>query len=138
MMNYRETTKQGYEILSLVDTGAMITEDRPYLLAIAKRETDFKPYIFCDGYDLTNGTWGTGSYYDSFDDASVYLAKRLLDWTATYRDDGAKTLLSYNTPIIRRNPDGTLKRLWFGWSATTGRHIASFCGLSKKQFEDLR
>ena len=53
-------------------------------------------------------------------------------------DDGAKTLLSYNTPIIRRNPDGTLKRLWFGWSATTGRHIASFCGLSKKQFEDLR
>ncbi len=26
-------------------------------------------------------------------------------------DDGAKTLLSYNTPIIRRNPDGTLKRL---------------------------
>lgn len=58
MMNYRETTKQGYEILSLVDTGAMIAEDRPYLLAIAKRETDFKPYIFCDGYDLTNGTWG--------------------------------------------------------------------------------
>ena len=39
MMNYRETTKQGYEILSLVDTGAMIAEDRPYLLAIAKRET---------------------------------------------------------------------------------------------------
>lgn len=78
MMNYRETTKHGYKILSLVDTGAMIAEDRPYLLAIAKRETDFKPYIFCDGYDLTNGTWGTGSYYDSFDDASVYLAKRLL------------------------------------------------------------
>lgn len=91
MMNYRETTKHGYKILSLVDTGAMIAEDRPYLLAIAKRETDFKPYIFCDGYDLTNGTWGTGSYYDSFDDASVYLAKRLLDWTATYRDDDNKS-----------------------------------------------
>lgn len=54
------------------------------------------------------------------------------------KDDGAKTLLSYNTPIIRRNPDGTLKRLWFGWSVTTGRHIASFCGLNKKQFMALQ
>lgn len=53
-------------------------------------------------------------------------------------DDGAKTLLSYNTPIIRRNPDGTLKRLWFGWSVTTGRYIASFCGLNKKQFMALQ
>lgn len=53
-------------------------------------------------------------------------------------DDGTETLYSYNTPIIRRNPDRTLKRLWFGWSATTGRHIASFCGLYKKQFEALR
>lgn len=78
MMNYRETTKQGYKILSLVDTGAKITEDRPYLLAIAKRETDFKPYIFCDGYNLADGTWGAGRYYDSFYDASVYLAKQLL------------------------------------------------------------
>lgn len=32
---------------------------------------------------------------------------------------------------------GTLKRLWFGWSATTGRHIATFCGMNKKQFEAL-
>lgn len=53
-------------------------------------------------------------------------------------DDGTETLYSYNTPIIRRNSYGTLKRLWFGWSATTGRHVASFCGLNKKQFEDLR
>lgn len=91
MMNYRETTKQGYKILSFIDTGAMITEDRPYLFAIAKRETDFNPYILCVGYDLTNGTWGHGRYYDSFDDASVDLAKELLKRTATYRDDDNKT-----------------------------------------------
>ena len=54
------------------------------------------------------------------------------------KDDGTETLYSYGTPIIRRNPDGTLKRLWFGWSATTGTHIKSFCGLNKKQFEALQ
>ena len=54
------------------------------------------------------------------------------------KDDGTETLYSYGTPIIRRNPDGTLKRLWFGWSATTGKHIISFCGLNKKQFEALQ
>ena len=54
------------------------------------------------------------------------------------KDDGTETLYSYNTPIIRRNPDGTLKRLWFDWSATTGKHIMSFCGLNKKQFMALQ
>lgn len=54
------------------------------------------------------------------------------------KDDGTETLYSYDTPIIRRNPDGTLKRLWFDWSATTGKHIMSFCGLNKKQFEALQ
>jgi len=33
---------------------------------------------------------------------------------------------------------GELKRLWFSdWTATTGRHIKSFCGLNKKQFMEL-
>lgn len=91
MMNYRETTNQGYKILSLVDTGIMITDNRPYLLAIAKRETDFEPYIFCNGYDLSNGTWYHGAYYDSFYHASVSLAKELLKWTAPYRDDDNKS-----------------------------------------------
>lgn len=52
-------------------------------------------------------------------------------------EDGTETLYSYHTPIIKRLIDGTLKRLWFGWSATTGRHIAAFCGMNKKQFEAL-
>lgn len=48
--------------------------------------------------------------------------------------DGTETLYSYNTPILKRSKDGTLTRLWSGWSATTGSHIAAFCGLNKAQF----
>lgn len=53
-------------------------------------------------------------------------------------DDGTETLYSYDTPIIRRTADGELQRLWFDdWTATTGRHIKSFCGLNQKQFMGL-
>ena len=53
-------------------------------------------------------------------------------------DDGTETLISYDTPIIERTADGKLNRLWFGdWTATTGRHIKSFCRLNKKQFMEL-
>jgi len=53
-------------------------------------------------------------------------------------DDGREVLYSYNTPIIERTPTGELRRLWYGWSATTGAHIKSFCGLNKAQFEALK
>ena len=53
-------------------------------------------------------------------------------------DEGTETLISYDAPIIERTADGKLNRLWFGdWTATTGRHIKSFCGLNKKQFMEL-
>ena len=52
-------------------------------------------------------------------------------------DGGAETLVSYTTPVIRRNADGTLSRLWSGWSATTGRHVRAFCGLNKKEWDAL-
>ena len=52
-------------------------------------------------------------------------------------DDGTETLYSYSTPIIKRTVDGELIRLWDGWRATTGRHIAAFCGLSKSGFMRL-
>jgi len=51
-------------------------------------------------------------------------------------ENGVETLLSYDTPILRRE-NGNLKRLWGGWSATTGRHIAAFCGLNKAGFLKL-
>lgn len=43
--------------------------------------------------------------------------------------------IQYNVAKIDAN--GNVIRLWNGWSATTGRHIASFCGLNKKEFLNL-
>ena len=51
--------------------------------------------------------------------------------------DGRQILYSYNTPIIEKTADGNLKRLYFGWTATTGKHIKAFCGLDKKGFLSL-
>lgn len=51
--------------------------------------------------------------------------------------DGTETLYSYNTPIIKRLVSGELVKLWSGWSATTGRHIAAFCGLNKAEYMNL-
>lgn len=51
--------------------------------------------------------------------------------------DGSAILFSYNTPIIKRDRKGNLTRLYAGWSATTGRHIAAFCGLNKAGFMAL-
>lgn len=52
-------------------------------------------------------------------------------------EDGTETLYSYNTPIIKRTATGELIKLWDGWSATTGRHIAAFCGLNKAGYMSL-
>lgn len=52
-------------------------------------------------------------------------------------DNGTETLYSYQTPIIKRLISGELVKLWDGWSATTGRHIKAFCGLSKKEYDAL-
>lgn len=32
--------------------------------------------------------------------------------------NGAAVLISYTTPVLRREPSGALVRLWGGWSAT--------------------
>lgn len=53
------------------------------------------------------------------------------------QDDGTETLFSYDTAIIERTSQGELKRLYDGWTATTGRHIKAFCGMNKKQFMEL-
>ena len=52
-------------------------------------------------------------------------------------DDGSETLYSYGTAIIKQTAAGELVRLWDGWSATTGRHIKSFCGINKAAFDQL-
>lgn len=53
-------------------------------------------------------------------------------------DNGVETLFSYLTPIIKRFPNGTLKRLYDEEpSLTTSTHIKSFCGLTKREFMAL-
>lgn len=47
--------------------------------------------------------------------------------------NGAEALLSYNT-IVAVKVNGQVFRTWSGWSATTGRHIAAFCGLNKAAY----
>ena len=41
-------------------------------------------------------------------------------------EDGTETLYSYETPIIDRLPNGDLIPRWYGWTVTTGKHIAAF------------
>lgn len=48
--------------------------------------------------------------------------------------DGTQLLKSYETIVLKRKPDGELVRTWQGWSATTGKHIAAFAGINKKQY----
>lgn len=52
-------------------------------------------------------------------------------------EDGTETLYSYDTPIIKRLPDGTLVRLYDGYTMTTGKHIKAFCGLDKVAFKKM-
>ena len=54
-----------------------------------------------------------------------------------YCDDGSEVLQSYDTQIVRKYPDGTIVRLWSGWTPTTGRHIRKFCNLNKEQYVAL-
>lgn len=52
-------------------------------------------------------------------------------------DDGTEHLFSYNTEIVRKEKSGTIKRVWTGWSQTTGKHIKAYCGLNKSGYDLL-
>lgn len=52
-------------------------------------------------------------------------------------DDGTETLYSYSTPVLRKLPDGTYQRLWNDWSSTTGRHIAAWADIYKKDWDKM-
>lgn len=51
--------------------------------------------------------------------------------------DGTEYLKSYDTIVMRRDPDGTLHRTWGGWSATTGRHVVAFGGPGKAEWDKM-
>ena len=51
--------------------------------------------------------------------------------------NGTRLLRSYSTIVAGITKNGKAFRSWSGWSATTGRHIKSFMGLNKKDWESL-
>lgn len=51
--------------------------------------------------------------------------------------DNTKVLYSYGTPVMMVYRGKELVRLWNGYSATTQKHINSFCGCNKKQVAQL-
>lgn len=51
--------------------------------------------------------------------------------------NGSELLQSYSTIVLIRKSNGELIRTWDGWSATTGRHIAAFAGIGKKDYLKL-
>ncbi len=52
-------------------------------------------------------------------------------------ENGDKVLFSYLTPVLKQTKEGKLIRLWDGYSATTGRHIASFAGITGHYFKNM-
>lgn len=51
--------------------------------------------------------------------------------------NGTRLLRSYSTIVAGITKSGKMFRSWSGWSATTGRHIKSFMGLNKREWESL-
>lgn len=67
MRNFNDVVvKEGYEMMLF-----MQTKSGNYYLAIIHRIAA-DDYVFCTGYDITDGTWGQGHYCDTY--ASAYRA----------------------------------------------------------------
>ena len=52
-------------------------------------------------------------------------------------ENGDKVLLSYLPPVLKQTKDGKLIRLWDGYSATTGRHVKAFAGITGSYFKSM-
>jgi hypothetical protein len=52
-------------------------------------------------------------------------------------ENGDKILFSYLTPVLKQTKDGKLIRLWEGYSATTGRHVEAFAGITGSHFKNM-
>ena len=52
-------------------------------------------------------------------------------------ENGDKILFSYLTPVLKQTKDGKLIRLWEGYSATTGRHVEAFAGITGSYFKNM-
>ena len=152
----------GKAIVEVEDNGDEILYS--YNTPIMKRTSDGKLIRFYDGWSMTTGnhirafsglnkhqflnlpldqedaSYINGSERESrFYDLEPNNGRQSFYGKARVKREpnGDEVLYSYNTPIIKKTKDGDLIRLYDDWSATTGRHIAAFCGLNKRQFFDV-
>jgi hypothetical protein len=63
--------KDGYEMLALVNRGDN------HFDAIIDRKSKFQPFVVCLNYDITDGTWAQGEYFEKYEIAKNYLADRM-------------------------------------------------------------
>lgn len=63
---------------------------------------------------------------------------RYMNAEIKYYDDNSEVFVSYFTPVVRKNPDGTYVRLWNSWSSSTSKQVKTWCGHSFRDipFED--
>lgn len=62
--------REGYELKAIVAF-------KDYYHAIIDRHTECDRYVFCFYYDITDGTWGQGSYFSEYSSACEKLASYL-------------------------------------------------------------
>ena len=74
----------------------------------------------------------------------IYSKQKSFGGKAKIREeDNSKTLVSYNTDIIKVS-NGEIKSLYDGWTQTTGKHIKEFfkqfydVDVNKKTFEKIQ
>lgn len=54
-----------------------------------------------------------------------------------YYPDGLQILVSYETPVMAKFPDGTAFKLWTGSTMTTWKHIKAFSGMCASDYNQL-
>jgi len=64
--------------------------------------------------------------------ASFYGKARVI-----HGENGTEYLQSYNTIVASRTADGKIHRHWNKWSLTTGRHLNSWQGISKREWDNM-
>ena len=71
MKEMKIVLKESYELKAFV-----APKSGNYCYAIIKRNNcPLQPYVFCSGYDVTDGSWGAGYYFDTYEEAAKLLVK---------------------------------------------------------------
>lgn len=66
--------KEGYELKMF-----LAPKKGNYYYAIIDRHTSCEPYVFCSGYDITDGTWAAGHYFYTYAEVLEYAVNYFKD-----------------------------------------------------------